>query len=80
MTDVEQLLLSEMRRLSDEVGDMRVAVGRIDERLEHVEARLMPAPAELVETPAQGGGKAKAGIIGAALAAVVTGIIQALVK
>ena len=40
----------------------------------------MPAPAELVEAPAQGGGKAKAGIIGAALAAVVTGIVQALVK
>jgi hypothetical protein len=95
MTGTEELLLNELRRVGDELGelregqaDLRVEVAEIRTELRLGRGRPVPAQAvapavELAEftAPAPSAkGKAFAGVIGAAISAAVVGVIQALSK
>jgi hypothetical protein len=95
MTGTEELLLNELRRVGDELGelregqaDLRVEVAEIRTELRLGRGRPLPAQAaapavELAEFTAQAPsakGKAFAGVIGAAISAAVVGVIQALSK
>ncbi len=85
MTDVEQLLLSELRRLADESAGIRVEVARLDERLESVEGRLPAAPLAAAEPepsfrPVSKLGKGVAAAIGTALGAAVAAALGGALK
>jgi hypothetical protein len=86
VTDVDQLLLSALGRLTDEVGDMREGLARVDQRLAHVEARLPTAqlvvaqPPEPESAPSKRSGKGWAVTIGSVVGAAIAGAIAGMVK
>lgn len=82
MTSFEQLLLSEMSKLRDGQAEHGVLLGRIDERLQDVEARLpaAPVPRKSESAPLSKATKAAIGAAGLLLGGAVAGLLQAWVQ
>jgi hypothetical protein len=83
VTDVEQLLLSELRAIREDVSDQGLTLARVDQRLLHLERRTLPPPAAEGESAAPGLGKAgKAALAGAGavLGGALAAALQAFVK
>lgn len=79
MTDVEQLLLSELRAIREDLSDQGLMLARVDQRLLHIEKRNEPE-AELAAPGLGKAGKAALAGVGAVLGGALATALQAFVK
>lgn len=80
MTDVEQLLLSELRAIREDVGEQGLMLARVDQRLQHIERRSQPEPEEAQAPGLSKAGKAALAGAGAVLGGALAAALQAFVK